>query len=248
MYFKKIAFAITALVAFYFWYTNESLPTVEQDIEVATHEQWDVLLKKHVDRKGFVDYKGFKEDAASLNLYLGYLTTHYPTKNWNKTEKLAYYINLYNAATVKLIIDNYPTNSIKDINLPWLKKRVLIGDKKWSLGGIEHKILRKMKEPRIHFAINCASYSCPRLLNEAYTSQKMESQLQTATLGFLKDTTLNKISNQKLQLSRIFKWYEKDFKENGSLINYIDTVLKQNLSKNLPVTYLEYNWNLNEKN
>src|SRR5690606_8831711 len=109
-----------------------------------------------------------------LNTYVDYLSTQIPQDNWSKDELLAYYINVYNANTIKLILENYPTKSIKDIKNPWLKNRVKIGDKDFSLADIENGILRKMDEPRIHFAINCASFSCPKLLNTAYTANNVE--------------------------------------------------------------------------
>lgn len=212
----------------------------------SNHQQWNGLLKKHVDEHGNVDYKKFKKDIPTLDEYLKNMSLHEPSANWSKNEKLAYYINLYNAATVKLILDHYPIPSIKNITNPWSKKRVTIGNKKWSLGDIEHKILRKMDEPRIHFAINCASYSCPKLSNQAYTPDSMEIQLQEATLSFINDTTKNKISAEKIKLSKIFKWYTRDFTNNNSLLDYISTASKKNIPQNLEVTYLEYNWSLNE--
>lgn len=100
------------------------------------------------------------------------LSAQAPDKTWSVQELLAYYINLYNAYTVDLILKNYPVKSIKDLNGPWTKAIVPIGDIRMSLGGIENSILRKMNEPRIHFALNCASVSCPKLLNEAYSAKK----------------------------------------------------------------------------
>ncbi|MCB0464964.1 MAG: DUF547 domain-containing protein, partial [Aequorivita sp.] len=132
------------------------------------HSQWDKLLKKYVNNAGFLDYKGFKNDRQKLDDYLKMLSEKEPTNDWSVQELLAYYINLYNAATVKLIVENYPVKSIKDIDGAWTKGRVTVGNKELSLGGIENGILRKMNEPRIHFAVNCASISCPKLMNEAY--------------------------------------------------------------------------------
>jgi len=116
----------------------------EKDVLKPDHSRWTTLLAKYVDAKGDVDYKGFQNEINALVEYLDYLAAFSPVKNWTKTEKLAYYINLYNAATVKLIIDNYPLKSIKAISSPWGKKWVNVGGKKFSLGNIEHKILRKM--------------------------------------------------------------------------------------------------------
>lgn len=235
------------LVFSIFIYSFGNKKEVLSQSETISHKQWDVLLKKHVDNEGNVDYKNFKKDSTALNIYLDHLADNSPTDDWSKNETVAYYINIYNAGTIKLIVDNYPVKSIKDIKNPWLKKRIRIGDREWSLGGIEYKILRKIGEPRMHFAINCASYSCPKLLNEAYTSGNIESQLQTVTIDFLKDTKRNRITQNRVQLSKIFKWYHKDFTKNSSLIAYINTLSGKNISNTIKIEYLEYDWTLNEK-
>ena len=218
----------------------------EKIIKLSAHADWNTLLKKYVTDAGNVDYKNFKNDISSLDSYLKQLAENGPANNWSKKERLAYYINLYNAATVKLILDNYPIKSIKDINKPWGKKWVRVGNTTYSLGNIEHKILRKMNEPRIHFAINCASYSCPKLLNVAFTAANMETLLQKATIEFINDTKRNKISTNKVQLSNIFKWYKKDFTGNGTLIEYLNTYLTTKINDNSDIDYLKYDWSLNE--
>ncbi len=214
--------------------------------EDVSHSLWNDLLTKYVNSKGDVNYKAFKNDVDDLDTYLLYLADNSPEKSWSKNKKLAYYINLYNAATVKLILNNYPTKSIKDLKNPWGKEWVKTGDGVLSLGDIEHKILRKMNEPRIHFAINCASFSCPKLLNEAFTESKMEAQLEATTKDFINDQTRNIISAEKLQLSNIFKWYKKDFTENGSLIDYIKPYTNAQITSDSDIDYLKYDWNLNE--
>ena len=214
---------------------------------VIDHSAWDQLLKKYVDEKGNVDYKSFQKDKQALVNYLDFLAQNSPKANEDKKERLAYYINLYNAATVKLILDNYPTNSIKDIRSPWDKKWVKVGEKELSLGHIEHKILRKMDEPRIHFAINCASYSCPKLLNEAFTASNMETLLQESTRDFINDPTRNIITSGRLRLSNIFKWYKKDFTLDGTLIEYINPYSEQSIASDAKINYLKYDWSLNER-
>lgn len=214
--------------------------------EVPTHNDWNTLLQKHVAENGDVDYVAFSKDSKLLDNYLKLLAKKPPAKNWTKNEKLAYYINLYNAGTVKLILENYPVKSIKDINSPWGKKRVKIGKRKFSLGSLEHNILRKMNEPRIHFAINCASYSCPKLLNRAFIAEKMEQQLNTMTKDFISDTKRNRITNKKVELSKIFKWYKSDFTVNRSLLEFINQYTDLKISNSLDIDYIEYNWSLNE--
>ncbi|MCK0188822.1 DUF547 domain-containing protein [Arenibacter sp. F20364] len=210
------------------------------------HSDWDKLLKKHVTKSGNVDYKGFAQDIPALEQYLDYLAENGPNDQAPKPEKFAYYINLYNAATVKLVLDNYPIKSIKDIRNPWGKDIVQMGDENISLGDLEHKILRKMDEPRIHFAINCASYSCPKLLNTAFTAANLEKLLEQTAIDFINDPKRNVLSKEKTSLSQIFNWYKKDFTENGSLVDYINKYATQKLTANTKISYLNYNWGLNE--
>ena len=211
------------------------------------HTAWNILLKEFVNEKGDVAYARFKTKEKGLNNYLDYLGKNAPATNWSHNETLAYYINLYNAATVALILENYPIKSIKDIWRPWGQDRVKVGDKTISLGDIEHKILRKMNEPRIHFAINCASFSCPKLVNEAYTADKMEKQLQAATFNFINDPSKNKITENSLELSAIFKWYKSDFTEKRSLITYLQPYTKITLKEDAKISYVSYDWQLNER-
>lgn len=219
---------------------------VTADYFSADHSNWNELLKKHVDSDGNVDYAAFAKDKSKLEAYLDHLDKNAPSEKCMKSVKLAYYINLYNAATVKLIIDNYPIKSIKDLSSPWGKKWVLVSGKKLSLGHIEHKILRKMNEPRIHFAINCASYSCPKLVNKAFLAETMEEQLEAATVDFVNDTSRNLISENKVELSNIFKWYKEDFTENETLIEYVNRYSNTKTDKKTKVSYLTYDWGLNE--
>ncbi|MEO9892087.1 DUF547 domain-containing protein [Aurantibacter sp.] len=245
--FKTIIFTVLGISMFIGTnYANSFKNETVTDYKVANHTLWNTLLAKHVDSEGNVDYASFVADKADLEIYLELLNKNTPDDNWSKNEKLAYYINLYNAATVKLILDNYPLKSIKDINSPWDKKWVLIGGKKFSLGSIEHKILRKMDEPRIHFAINCASYSCPKLINTAFLPSTMEEQLEAATVDFINDTTRNKITEDKVQLSNIFKWYKSDFTDNGSLIDYLNKYATSRASNDSKISYLKYDWGLNQ--
>ncbi len=223
------------------------VPTTNvQNCASIDHNIWDRLLNSFVDDNGNVNYIGFKKESGTLNQYLEQLGSNTVNEDWSREKKLTYYINLYNAATVKLILDNYPLASITDIPKPWDKKWIKYGGELISLGEIEHKILRKMNEPRIHFAINCASFSCPKLLNAAYTEDKLDKQLDMAAKAFINDPSHNVISENKVQLSRIFKWYKKDFEKNGSLILYLNQYLKSSISPDTKIEYIKYNWNLNE--
>jgi hypothetical protein len=210
------------------------------------HGEWSELLGKHVGADGNVDYRGFMEDKASLDNYLRLLADNPPGNQAAGEAKLAYYINLYNAATVMLILENYPVRSIKDIKKPWDSAWIKLGEQTLSLGDIEHKILREMGDPRIHFAINCASFSCPKLRNSAYTAHGLEAQLEEATRDFIQDTTRNKIAEDSLELSKIFQWYKKDFTTEGSLVSYINNYTKVSINRQAKVSYITYNWSLNE--
>ena len=227
---------------------SELTSTTANSLVNVDHSQWDKLLKKNVNSEGFVNYKGFQKDKSQLESYLKMLSEKEPTNDWSVQELLAYYINLYNASTVQLILENYPTKSIKDIDGAWTKGRVLVGSKELSLGGIENGILRKMNEPRIHFAINCASVSCPKLINEAFTAAKINEQLERATKEFI-NSDKNDISASSPKLSSIFDWYQKDFKVNGKqdVIGYINQYSKTKINTGAAITYKDYNWNLNEQ-
>ncbi|MBU3028259.1 DUF547 domain-containing protein [Zobellia galactanivorans] len=248
---KTAVFSLFSLAGLCSFFGRKEMPKHQFESKVQSntldHSAWNALLKKYVDLSGDVDYKNFKNEQQSLTAYLDHLANNAPSDNWTKEEGLAYYINLYNAATVQLILNHYPTKSIKDIKRPWSNDWVKIGEKTYSLGDIEHKILRKMDEPRIHFAINCASFSCPKLLNEAYTASQLERQLQKVSEDFVNDPTRNIISKEKLQLSNIFKWYKSDFTTHGNLIEYIRPYSKIDIDAKADIEYLTYDWSLNEK-
>ncbi len=211
------------------------------------HSAWDKLLQDNVSDKGLVDYPGFMKQKKELKAYLDYLGDHEPSASESQSEKLAFYINLYNAATVQLILDHYPLKSIKDIKNPWGRRRIRVGYDSISLNKIEHSILRNMNDPRIHFAINCASQSCPKLLNRAYKADAMELQLQLVTMDFINDESRNKITEDEVLLSAIFKWYRGDFMQKRSLISFLQPYTEISLGANTRISYLPYDWSLNEK-
>lgn len=222
-----------------------------------SHQVWDELVKTHVKSNGMVDYKGFIRDKTKLEQYLRLISENAPDrKTWSKNEQLAYWINAYNAFTVKLIVDHYPVKSIRDLGpelkIPlikdvWHYKFFKIGGVESSLDEIEHSILRKeFEEPRIHFAINCASVSCPPLLDEAFFPEKLETQLLKVTTAFINDPSRNKIAPDQAQLSSIFSWFKGDFTKKGTLIDYINRYAKVKLKSDAKISHLDYNWNLNE--
>ncbi len=223
------------------------------------HSLWTELLQKHVSEEGEVNYPGFIKDSTKLDEYLDLLSSHAPDrKKWSDDEQLAYWINVYNAFTVKIVADHYPVETIKEIggrvNIPfvstvWDIKFIDIGGKKIHLNRVEHGIIRKeFKEPRIHFAVNCASYSCPVLLNEAYTAEKLEEQLQQQTVHFINNPRFNIIENpNKAKISRLFQWYSGDFKVDGKdIIDYINRYSDIQLASDAEISYMDYDWSLNE--
>lgn len=219
------------------------------------HQIWDSLLRKNVNEQGFVNYKGFIADSVQFNQYLNLLSNNHPnSKNWSKDERLAYWINAYNAFTVKLIVDHYPVASIKDIkngipfvNTVWDIKFIKIEDATYDLNNIEHGILRpKFKDPRIHFAVNCASFSCPKLLNHAFTGEKVNAQLDQAARDFLADPSKNIIKKEEVQLSKILSWYRGDFKKYDDILDLVNAYGPIQVDKNAKVSYLDYIWTLNE--
>ncbi len=225
------------------------------DARPVEHLIWDSLLQEHVTEEGLVDYQGFLRDSARLNEYLTLLSNHHPNEqHWSRNERLAYWINAYNAFTVDLILEHYPLESIKDIkngipfiNTVWDIKFIEIEERTYDLNNIEHGIIRpKFEEPRIHFAVNCASISCPKLQDFAFTAKQLDQQLNQAAREFLADDSKNKISRGQVALSKIFSWYGGDFKTEGqSLIEYINQYSPVEVDEDAEVDYMDYNWALN---
>ncbi len=220
--------------------------TVTEVTKIFNHKPFDALLKEHVSKDGVVNYAGFMKNKTALRDYITSLGEKMPTQDWSKEKKLAYWMNAYNAMTVDLILRNYPLESIKDIDKPWHQRLWKLGDKWYNLDEIEHKILRKMDDPRIHFGINCASFSCPPLLNKAFTSEKVDTQLDVLTKNFINDTSRNTISENAVRVSKIFTWFAKDFKKNGSLIDFLNKYAATAISAKAKVRYEDYNWDLND--
>ncbi len=211
------------------------------------HTAWDQLTKKHVSPLGKVNYNAFKSDISKIDNYLAHLKNTPPTKDWTKNEKLAYWFNLYNAATIHLIANNYPVQSIKDINSgkPWDKKFIESGNNTYSLNQIENSIVRpNFNEPRLHVAFNCAAISCPKLMKGAFLPSKLNSQLNTLSKNWITDSTKNKISENTIEISKIFEWYKVDFKK--GIIPFINNFSTTKVDPNAEIKYLDYNWGLND--
>jgi len=212
------------------------------------------LLKKYVKEDG-VDYQGFKNEESKLGQYLKVLEKTEPGK-LSRNEQFAFYINAYNAWTIKLILSGYPgVKSIKELGgifkSPWKKKLARIDGDRVTLDHLEHGILRpRYKDPRVHFAINCASKGCPPLRSEPYMGDVLNQQLDEMTRAFINDPRRNRVEGKKLYVSRIFKWFKEDFGNDivGFFQEYVQGDLKKELDSNreeIEVEYLSYDWSLN---
>ena len=237
------------------------------------HDDWNTLLSKHVDwrRDGVasaVDYDGFAADRDTLSGYLSSLSALSTDRfqALSRPERLAFLINAYNAFTVELILrqDNRP-GSIRDIGSifsgPWSQRFFTLLGKQRTLDEVEHQMIRgnpALMDPRIHFAVNCASVGCPALRPEAYTGEELEAQLADSTRRFLSDRRRNRYDaeDQVLRVSSIFDWYQGDFEDSaGSLADYLlqyaDALALPAPARralkagDLPIRFLDYDWSLN---
>jgi len=226
---------------------------------------WDGLLKKHVGpttiagvRLAGVDYPAIKKDPAYAKLVAD-LKSFSPAALKTPKEKMTFWINVYNIMAVKMVVDHYPVKSIKDagslFGSVWKKKVGVVGGKEVTLNDIEHEILRKMGDPRIHVAIVCASVSCPDLRNEAYTSDKLDAQLDDQMQRFLENRGKGLQVDRgkgRVTISKIFDWFEDDFKPKGGVLPFLSRYAPEKdrplLKKgDVDVSYLNYNWDLNKK-
>ena len=225
---------------------------------------WDALLKKHVRpttlegvRLNAIDYAKLRTDPEFKKL-IGALKSFSPAQLKTQQEKLAFWINVYNIMAAKVVLDNYPVKGIKDagslLQSVWKKPVGEVGGQATTLNDIEHEILRKLGEPRIHVAIVCASVSCPDIRPEAYRAETLDGQLTDQTKRFLqnrgKGMRLDSGKN-RLYLSRIFSWFEGDFEPHGGVLKFITTYAPASAQKGLKngklkISYLDYNWNLND--
>lgn len=246
-------------------FTSILIFVIAKDVSAQDHQLFTDILQKYVVN-GLVDYKNLKNDNR-LDKYLLQLSNTDPDK-LNGDEKLAFWINAYNAFTLQIVTENYPIESITDLNTGgkiiayllgdtvWDKEFITINNKKYSLNDIEHKILRKMDEPRIHFSIVCASISCPELLNEAFESNTLETQLELQTRKFLNDKSRNDfdLKNRQAYISEIFNWFDDDFGDSDeNVLMFISKYVPENTSQDIKsnvtewnISYNDYNWNLNE--
>ncbi len=211
------------------------------------YKEYNSFLQKYVCQNGVAYIKIIKDTVltrAVMDSFSNVSKKEFDA--FSESDKIAFIINLYNFYTIVLIKNNYPTESIRSIKNPWRRKFVPLRGELVSLDYLEHELLRKQfNEPRIHFALVCASLACPPLSNTAYTGAKLDQQLNVAAKAFLNDKTRNRVENSTLFLSKIFEWFGDDFKQKyGGYKNYVVTVL--GLKGKYSVTFLDYDWSLNE--
>lgn len=232
-----------------------------------SHKEFNKILRQNVvsdQKQTLVKYQELKKDPSLLDKYLETLSivSQKEFDSFLKKEQLAFLINAYNAFTLKLIVKNYPVDSIKDIGSlfksAWKKNFFKLLGETRNLDYIEHDKIRKdFDEPRIHFAVNCASISCPNLQNFAFTAQKMDQQLNISARLFILDETKNRYDSKKnkIVLSKIFKWYGGDFKKKyGHYLNYIAPIIskdplvqKKIKGEDISTSFFNYDWNLNDR-
>lgn len=211
-----------------------------------SHEAFTTVLKTRVT-DGRVDYTRIKA-GKELDGYLEQLEDVYNFDGWSTEQKLAYWVNAYNAYTLKLITSSMPVASIKDINWPlqpWDVEFIVLQGKKYTLNNLEHDIIRKeFSEPRIHFALVCASGGCPPLRNEAFRAADLDAQLEDQARVFLRDPAKNKVEGGVLHLSKIFSWYGSDFDGVGGYRTFVNERLP-GAAEATSESYLSYDWTLN---
>lgn len=261
----------SAILAWLLWLVAASAQAAGFD-----HAVWDGLLQRHVvvlaeGRATQVDYAGMARERARLKAYLDALAAVRPAEfeRWPKPERLAFLINAYNAWTVELVLTRYPDlRSIKDLggvfSSPWKKRFVPLLGQTHSLDDIEHGLIRAegvYEEPRIHFAVNCASIGCPALRNEAYAGKRLDAQLEDATRRFLADRSRNRFNpaTRRLEVSKIFDWYRQDFERGWGghtrlsqfFARHADVLTDAEADRQLlrageaRISHLDYDWALN---
>jgi hypothetical protein len=234
-----------------------------------SHKAWDALLRKHVvllpgRNASQMDYAGMARDRAALKAYLGSLSrvSGAQFNGWSRSQRMAFLINAYNAFTVEKVLTRYPDiRSIWDFGKifgnPFKDEFFTLLGRRSSLDGIEHDTLRKpgaYDEPRVHYAVNCASIGCPMLREEAYAAERLESQLEEQAVRFLSDRSRNRVNAQgRLEVSRIFDWFKEDFGERERYFARYARLLSDDPAHRklvaegrAPLSHLEYDWTLND--
>lgn len=210
------------------------------------HTVLDAILAEYVSPEGEVNYGELQKNGEQLEDYLKTLQSNQPDASWDANATKAYWMNAYNAYTLQLMIEHYPLKSITDLEKPWDREWIPVGDEMKSLNWIEHEVLRKeFSDPRIHVGINCASKSCPRLAQTAFNEENVEGMLTELMAEFVNDESRNQITEKKIGISYIFQWFEEDFTKDGDIIDFLNEYSATKISPKAKISYVEYDWNLN---
>jgi hypothetical protein len=224
------------------------------------HAPWDALLRKHVNAIGEVDYAALKAHRQALDSYVAALSAASPDSRKDlfpdRAAELAYWLNAYNALVARGVVDNYPTRSVRDLGALYgffRRKDYTLGGVKMSLQFLENEIIRKRyQDPRIHFAIVCASLSCPLLAREAFTAAQLERQLERVTRASLAENRNAAIDpkTQTVTLTALFKWYAADFGPALAYVRRYSTpqrlALLEQLGPSPRIRFFDYDWSINE--
>ena len=231
---------------------KDGLVQVVRDID---HTRYETLLKKFVDDRGLVNYADWKSSPEDLRVLIDYTDSFAATGPWAiGDERVASLINAYNALTLRFILELYPTESIRELNDPFGKRRHEVGGRRVSLDDIEHQTLRPLAGYRVHAALVCAARSCPPLRREAFRPESLDTQLNDAMRIWLARDDLNSFVPEErvARISSIFRWFGEDFREAGGL----DRVLVRHgpaeamalfQQRRVDIEYLDYNWGLNDQ-
>ncbi len=233
----------------------------EVSSQILDHSQWTTILSKYIDKRDGVNYFAYDEvseaDHERLENYLDELQAVTVT-GLTAAQRFAYWVNLYNALTVWVILEHYPVDSIRDISYglfsrgPWQEELVTVQNVDLTLDNIEHDILRPFyADNRIHYAVNCASIGCPNLQPEAFTIENLEDLLEKAAEEYINHPRGVRIEGGKLIVSRIFDWYSEDFGDDDEeVIEHFSEYAADKLNTRLEgferIDRYEYDWTLNE--
>lgn len=237
---------------------------IPNSTQTVDHSAWDRMLKRYVkpadDGINYVDYARFKAEAAKdLKAYVGTLEAVDVTR-LNRAEQYAFWANLYNAKTIDVILDHYPVKSIKDIRLtlwrpfdgPWVAEVTKVNGIALSLNDIEHTIMRGLwNEPRVHYAVNCASIGCPNLATKAYTGANLEAMLDIGARAYVNSARGIRVENGKVIASKIYSWFVEDFGNTAKGVlkharAYAEGDLAKALTRANSIADYEYDWSLND--
>ena len=227
------------------------------------HDAWDHFLGRYVapDDKGVnrVDYAAVTdEDRAALDAYIARLEATEVTA-LPRAEQFAFWVNLYNAKTVAVVLDHYPVESIRKIDSgffdpgPWDEERLTVEDRALSLDDIEHRILRPVfADPRVHYVLNCAASGCPNLGREAYRGEDLEERLEAAARAYINSPRGVSVDERgALTVSKIYSWFKEDFGDTDAAVldhirRYAETGLRTRLDNRTDIDHYEYDWSLND--